>query len=297
MKIRIITPAADRRLLDESRRTRSMMWIMAIMLFLTVLAAAFGLGTLAAASVLDRQLAGRLTVQIVEANEAVRERQAGAALAAIRQIRGVTRADPVDRAQLAALLRPWLGEDGTDPDLPVPAMIDVQLGAGSAAAIDRLTAAIHAIAPTARIDRHESWMSPVSNFMRLMVWLALGLVLLMAGATAAVVILVGRAGLDTHRETIEVLHMLGSTDMQVARLFQRRIALDTLYGGVAGTALAMLTISIIGSQLSGLGSDLLSGIALSERDWVLLVGLPILFALLATVAARFAVLGALRRFL
>ena len=297
MKIRIITPAADRRLLDESRRTRSMMWIMAIMLFLTVLAAAFGLGTLAAASVLDRQLAGRLTVQIVDANEAVRERQVTAALGAIRQVRGVTRADPVDRAQLAALLRPWLGEDGTDPDLPVPAMIDVQLAAGSDAAIDRLTAAIHTIAPTARIDRHESWMSPVSNFMRLMVWLALGLVLLMAGATAAVVILVGRAGLDTHRETIEVLHMLGSTDMQVARLFQRRIALDTLYGGVAGTALAMLTISIIGSQLSGLGSDLLSGIALSERDWVLLIGLPILFALLATVAARFAVLGALRRFL
>ncbi|OYY71916.1 ABC transporter permease [Sphingomonas sp. 28-63-12] len=297
MKVRIITPAADRRLLDESRRTRSMMWIMAIMLFLTVLAAAFGLGTLAAASVLDRQLAGRLTVQIVEANEGVRERDAAAALAAIRRIGGVARADPVDRAQLAALLRPWLGEDGADPDLPVPAMIDVQLGVGSDETVARLTRAVRAIVPAARIDRHESWMSPVSNFMRLMVWLALGLVLLMAGATAAVVILVGRAGLDTHRETIEVLHMLGSTDMQVARLFQRRIALDTLYGGVAGTVLAMMTITVIGSQLSGLGSDLLSGIALSERDWVLLAGLPILFALLATVAARYAVLGALRRFL
>ena len=274
-----------------------MTWIMAIMLFLTVLAAAFGLGTLAAASVLDRQIAGRLTVQIVEANEIARERGATAALAAIRATSGVVRADPVDRAQLTTLLRPWLGEDGADPDLPIPAMIDVQMGAGGDAVVVRLTRAVHAIVPAARIDRHESWMSPVRNFMRLMIWLALGLVLLMAGATAAVVILVGRAGLDTHRDTIEVLHMLGSTDMQVARLFQRRIALDTLYGGAAGTALAMVTILLVGSQLSGLGSDLLSGIALSQADWVLLVGLPILFALLATVAARYAVLGALRRFL
>lgn len=297
MKMRIITPAADRRLLDESRRTRSMIWIMAIMLFLTVLAAAFGLGTLAAATLLDRQIAGRLTVQIVEANESARERDAVAALAAIRRTPGVARAEPVDRGQLTALLRPWLGEDGADPDLPVPAMIDVQMHGGSDNGVARLTSTVRAIVPTARIDRHESWMSPVSNFMQLMIWLAAGLVLLMAGATAAVVILVGRAGLDTHRDTIEVMHMLGSTDMQVARLFQRRIALDTLYGGVTGTVLAMITIALIGSQLSGLGSDLVSGIALSERDWVLLAGLPILFALLATVAARYAVLGALRQFL
>lgn len=274
-----------------------MSWIMAIMLFLTVLAAAFGLGTLAAASLLDKQIAGRLTVQIVEANEQAREREAATALATIRAVPGVIRADAVDRTQMAALLRPWLGEDAADPDLPIPAMIDVQLASGGAAVVGQLSRAVRAVVPAARIDRHERWMSPVSNFMGLMVGLAFGLVLLMAGATAAVVLLVGRAGLDTHRETIQVLHMLGSTDMQIARLFQRRIALDTLYGGLAGAVLAMLTISFVGGQLATLGSDLLGGIALSPRDWVLLAGLPVLFALLATIAARFAVLGALRRIL
>ncbi|MFX5587301.1 hypothetical protein ABTE16_21390, partial [Acinetobacter baumannii] len=75
------------------------------------------------------------------------------------------------------------------------------------------------------------WMAPISNFMRIVIALAAGLVLLMATATATVVVLAARAGLDTHRDTIEILHMLGSTDMQIARLFQRRIALDTLIGG------------------------------------------------------------------
>ena len=293
----IVPPPADRGLLDERRQTGATMWIMAIMLFLTVLAAAFGLGTLAAATLLDRQIAGRLTVQIVEADAGARTRAADAALAAIRRLPEVARSTPVDRTALSALLRPWLGEDGADPDLPVPAMIDVELKAGSDAAVARLARAVHAVAPGARIDRQESWMSPVSNFMGVMIGLALGLVLLMAAATAVVVVLVGRAGLDAHRETIEVLHMLGSTDVQVARLFQRRIALDTLYGGLIGTGLAVVTILFMGGRVATLGSDLLGGIALGDRDWLALVALPLVFALLATVAARIAVLGALRKFL
>ncbi|MDB5706363.1 MAG: permease [Sphingomonas bacterium] len=297
MSVRLITSAADRRLLDESRGTRAMMWIMAIMLFLTVLAAALGLGTLSAANLLDRQLAGRLTVQIVEPGDRAREAQTAKALAVLRGLPEVQRAAEVDRVELARLLRPWLGPDGADPDLPVPAMIDVDLGVGTDAAVARVTSAVQAVAPAARIDRHEAWMSPVSNFMNMVTWLALGLVLLMAGATAAVVILAARAGLETHRDTIEVLHMLGSTDVQVARLFQRRIALDTLFGGMLGTAFAAGLVGLVGLQLATLGSDLLGGLQLSTRDWLLLVMLPIAFALLATFAARTAVLGALRKIL
>ena len=91
--------------------------------------------------------------------------------------------------------------------------------------------------------------------------------------------------------------MLGSTDLQVARLFQRRIGLDTLVGGVVGSALALVAVVVIGRQLAALGSDLLGGLTLGGADWMLLCLLPIAFALLATIAARLAVLGALRRIL
>ncbi|MES2055582.1 MAG: permease [Pseudomonadota bacterium] len=297
MSVRLIPSAADRRLLDESRSTRAMTWIMAIMLFLTVLAGALGLGTRSAASLLDRQLAGRLTVQIVEPIERTRDAQANATVAVLRGLPEVAKATLVDRAELAALLRPWLGADGADPDLPIPAMIDVDLRAGNDAEVARVTRAVQAIAPAARVDRHETWMSPVSNFMTMVTSLAAALVLLMAAATAAVVILAARAGLETHRVTIQVLHMLGSTDVQVARLFQRRIALDTLLGGILGTMLACGAIALIGLQLGTLGSDLLSGLTLGTGDWVLLALLPIAFALLATFAARIAVLGVLRKIL
>ncbi len=297
MSVRLIPSAADRRLLDESRGTRAMMWIMAIMLFLTVLAGALGLGTRSAASLLDRQLAGRLTVQIVEPVERIRDAQASAAIATLRGLPEVSKATLVDRVELASLLRPWLGPDGADPDLPIPAMIDVDLGSSGDAAVTRVTTAVQAAAPAARVDRHESWMSPISNFMTMVTGLAAALVLLMAAATAAVVILAARSGLETHRDTIQVLHMLGSTDVQVARLFQRRIALDTLFGGVIGTMLACGMVGLIGLRLGALGSDLLSGLTLGPSDWMLLALLPFGFALLATFAARTAVLGVLRKVL
>jgi cell division transport system permease protein len=89
--------------------------------------------------------------------------------------------------------------------------------------------------------------------------------------------------------------MLGSTDVQVARLFQRRIALDTLIGGAIGSVVAMVALWLLVGQMSGLGSDLVSGAVLTQRDWLILALLPIVFAGVATLAARIAVLGRLRR--
>jgi cell division transport system permease protein len=284
--------ARDRRLLDESRRTRAMTWIMAIMVFLTVLAAALGLGMFAAAEQLDRQLAGRLTVQLVEPDAATRDRQTMALLAELPRLPGVARVQEVDRRRLAELLKPWLGDAGLDPDLPMPAMIDVEVAGDRVAAVEQ---AARRIAPGARVDRHAQWLSPVRSFMTTMSWLAVGLVLLIAGATAAVVLLAARSGLDTHRDTIEVLHMLGSTDVQVARLFQRRIASDTLTGGLIGTLAAAGVAWLLQSRLSALGSEVLGGVTLSPRDWLLLLIVPISFAMLATFAARLAVLRTLGR--
>jgi cell division transport system permease protein len=264
------------------------------MVFLTVLAAALGLAMVGAGHALDRQLAGRLTVQVVEADAVARVRETAGIVAALRRLPAVKRVSEVDRAQLERMLRPWLGQEGADPDLPVPAMIDIDLTDGSDAAVARVQAAARRVAPQARVDRHAAWMSPVASFMRVLTWLAAGLVLLMASATAAVVVLAARSGLDTHRDTISVLHMLGSTDVQVARLFQRRIALDTLVGGVIGAVLAIGVVVLVGSRIGTLGSDLLGGVSLDLRGWGLLAVIPLGFALLATLSARSAVLRALK---
>ena len=289
------TNRADRRVLDEAGGFRAMTGVMAIMLFLTLLAAALGLGTRQSATALERQLAGRLTVQVVDGSPVARDAVAARILAVLRALPDVRRAAPVPRAELMRLLEPWLGRSDADPDLPVPAMIDVDLADGADAG--RIVAAVHDISATARIDRHQRWMSPVGSFLDTLTWLALGLVALMLAATCAVVVLAARAGLETHRATIEVMHMLGATDVQVARLFQRRLALDAAIGGVAGSVAALAMLLFLATRVAALGSQLLSGITLSFSDWALLVLLPIGFVLLATVIARVTIVAALRRIL
>lgn len=282
---------AGRRLLDDGRQTRAMRWVMAVMLFLTVLAGALGLGTWSAVDGLDRQLSGRMTVQLLGADDASVRR----VVDAVRQLPGVRSAAPVSRREMAELLEPWLGDAGLGADLPIPVVIDVDLASDAAAAGDGVEARVRALSPDARVDRAARWLGPVRAFIVSLAWLAVGLVVLMATATASIALLTARSGLDTHRDTIDVLHMLGSTDVQISRLFQRRIALDTLIGGALGAVAAAGAIVLIGAQVRALDSVMVSGVALGATDWLLLAALPFLFTLLAMLFARVAILGALRR--
>ena len=281
------------RVLDEAGGFRAMTGIMGIMLFLLMLAAALGLGTLGVARTLDRQLAGRLTVQIVDGDPAARDAAAERVARLLRTLPGVARVRPVDRAELRRLVEPWLGSGSGVGALPIPALIDVDLTGEEAA--PAVAVAVRRAAPSARVDAHAAWMSPVSRFMALLTGLAAALVGVLGAATLAVVVLAVRSGLDVHRGTIEVMHMLGSTDVQVARLFQRRIALDALIGGGAGGLLALGVVWLLGRQLGSLGSELLGGVTLGRGEWAALLLLPVLFVALATVAARRAVLGHLAR--
>ncbi len=289
--------AAERGLLPEGRIAGPMPWVIAIMMFLTVLAAAAGLGLAGAASRLDTQIGTRITIQIVEANPDSRRAQAAAAAAAIEELPGVLAVRPVPDAEVQALLEPWLGAGGLESDLPVPALIDVDLTPEAHRTLDGLRRAVAAVAPAARVDDNGQWLAPLASLIGALKWLAAGLVLLMVGATAATVVLAARAALDVHRGTIEILHLMGATDVQVARLFQRRIALDALFGGLVGFILAAFILIAIGERVSALGSELLGSATVPAPAWGILVALPALGVLLAMLVARLTILKALGRML
>ena len=286
---------ADRRLLPEGRLAGPMPWVIAIMMFLTALAAGGGLAMGAAAARLGEGLDRQITVQIMAADPTVRDAEAAAAAAALARQPGVGDVRRIGAPEMQALLKPWLGDAGLDRDLPLPAMIDADLTAAAQARMDRVIAAVAAAAPHARIDDHARWLGPLVGLIRTLGLLAAGIVALMAGATAAAVVLAARAALNTHRGTIDVMHMMGATDVQVARLFQRRIALDAMFGGGVGLAGAVVVILLIGRRLGEIGSGLIGSIGLPYAAWAVLLLLPILSGLLALAVARVTVLRALGR--
>lgn len=288
--------AADRRLLPEGRLAGPMPWVIAIMMFLTALAAAAGLALGSAARELSASLDGKLTVQIVEANPERRDAQADAAERLLRRRPEVADVRRVGQDEIGRLLAPWLGTGGLSEDLPLPALIDVNL-AETGGSVAELGAALARVAPAARIDDHGAWLGPLAGLIAALRWFALALVLLMTGATAAAVVLAARAALNTHRGTIDVLHLMGATDVQIARLFQRRIALDALFGGLLGLVCAILVILLMGDKVAEVGSEMLGSVRLPLLSWILLLMLPLGGMMLATLAARLTVLRALRRIL
>ena len=287
--------AADRRLLPEGRLAGPMPWVIAIMMFLTALAAAMGLAMASAADGLGAGLDARLTVQVIAADPKVRDAQAAAAAATLAAQAGVSNVARVGDAEMQALLEPWLGDGGLGRDLPLPVMIDADLDRSARARIGAIGEAVRRAAPAARLDDHGRWLAPLIGLVRSLGWLAGGIVALMAGATAAAVVLAARAALDTHRDAISVMHMMGATDVQVARLFQRRIALDATFGALTGLVGAVVVILLIGSRAGRVGEGLIGSVGLGFGDWLLILLLPAAAGVLALVVARVTVLGALRR--
>ncbi len=153
------------------------------------------------------------------------------------------------------------------------------------------------MAPAARVDAQSGWLTPVFRAIGTLQWLAGGLIALLALATIAAVVLSARNALVTHRQTIEIVHMLGGTDPQIARVFQRTAAMDAAIGGTIGLLTGGIAIVILGRQFSALGSGMAAGAALGWTDWIVIVLIPLAGVALAVLTARLTVLSALRRML
>jgi cell division transport system permease protein len=244
-------PDHERKLIPEGRLSGPMPWVIAIMLFLTLLAAATGLLLADAARQGGDDLARQVTVQIIESDPAARAGQRNAVTRRLKGVSGIESVKPVPDAEVRGLLEPWLGSDVVDADIPVPALVDVTFDQPPGAAeLKALQARLKPVAPMTKLDSHATWMAPFFNLMRALVWLAVGVLVLLLLATSATVVLAVRSTLNTHRETIEIMHMMGGTDVQAARLFQRRVALDALLGGFFGFGAAAIVISLLAGRFA-----------------------------------------------
>jgi cell division transport system permease protein len=288
------------RLVPHARLAGPMPWVIAIMIALTVIAAGAGLALSNLAANARGEIAGGITVQIVEGAPAERTRQAEVAVALLSNREDVAEVRRVPQEELDALLEPWLGPQAAAEEdaIPVPALIDVRLsGPVTERRLQELRATLTASVPSARLDAQARWLEPVFAAIASLQWLAAGLIVLLAATSAAAVWLAARSALGSNRETIEIIHLLGGTDIQIARIFQRSLAIDAALGGIVGLSLGGMAIVVLGRQFAGIGSGMVAGGGLGPFEWALLGAIPITGVLLAVLTARMTVLSALRRML
>ncbi len=290
--------AHESKLIPDGRFSGAMPWVMAIMIFLTLLAAATALSVGQALRQGGADLSRQATAQILEDDPVARIAQQKRVAAILSGKPGVTETRIVPDAEARALLEPWLGEAAEDAGVPVPALIDIDFAEPpSTAQLAALRSELARTWPKIRIDGNASWLEPWFDLMKAMLLIAVMIVFLLLLSTAATVALAVRGALNTHRGTIEIMHMMGATDLQAARLFQRRVALDSLFGGIVGFVLAAALIFILGSRFAALEPGLLSGARVPLFGWLLLLLIPLTVTALSMAMARWTVLSTLKKML
>ncbi|MCX8952131.1 cell division protein FtsX [Ruegeria sp. NA] len=256
------------------------LFVAGAMAFLAVFALAL---SLASGRIADRwasELAGAATLRINAPAEQL-SAQTEAALTVLSQTPGVASARALSADEQAALLAPWFGPDLPLDTLPIPQLIEIIEGEPGLDAIG-LRLRLGAEVPGAVLDDHTRWREPLVDAamsLRRLGWIS---ILLIGGATAAMITLAANASLAANAQIIEVLRLVGAQDGFIAGAFVRRFTYRAFFGASVGTLLGMTGVLLL-PEASDAGG-FLTGVGFQGKDWVLPVLIPVLGAAVAFVA-------------
>lgn len=293
------TAAASGLMPADSASGATLHTIVAVMSFLACLT----LGAVLTLSRLTTEwtegLSGSVTVQLLPSPQISPEDQLKEALRLVKQWPGIFSARPLSRGEAEKLLEPWLGEGTVLADLPVPQIIEVTLTPGRAVELEGLGRALVDGVPGAQLDDHQRWNQELAAFAASSEAVGWAVLLLIAVATLAIVIYATQAGLQAHREIVEVVHMIGARDVFIASEFQRHFLWLGIRGGLIGLVLAAATL--LGSSFfwdsreAPVGAQYLPQFVSSPFAYVWLLFVPAAIGLIAMWTARFTVLRVLGR--
>jgi cell division transport system permease protein len=300
--MKAVKPDADERrrgrILPREQGAASLDLVIGLMAFLASLALGGVLIANRSAETWQAGLTGRLTVQVLPQGDAAPEAEVNAALRVLQATPGIIHAGALSDADNLALVEPWLGRDASVTALPFPRLIDVQLAPGATPDVGRLEKRLKDAAPHAVLDDHRRWIGRLKTTADAIVLSALAILGLIAVGTAATVAFATRAGLATHREIVELLHLMGAQDRFIARAFEWHYFLAALIAAACGAALAMAAFLAAGSlDQFGLASVFFLpplGLPLRELPW--LASIPVAAAIIAWATARTSVIAALHEF-
>lgn len=217
--------------------------------------------------------------------------QTEAALRILETTSGVASARALSSDEQQALLEPWFGPDLPIDTLPIPQLIEVFEDSNGFNA-DGLRLRLAAEVPGAVLDDHTRWREPLVAAANRLRTLALVSILLITGATAAMITLAANSALAANTQVIRVLRLVGARDSYIARAFVRRFTLRALFGALTGVLVGALAVLALPSAQEEGG--FLTGLGFQGTQWLWLLLIPPLAALVAFVATRTAAYKILR---
>lgn len=284
--------------LETTAFGRFLLWLTAGLVLLCVLA-------FAVAAIADAQLAAlrqepRIVTLALPPNPEPRaaRREVDDVLAHVQALPGVAYASLIDEAAFGALVDELLVEDTTEDAaelatgglfgarMPLPRLIDIAFNPGAEIDLIALDEAISALVPGATLGDSGQIERSRERLAVLFRGVAGSFGLLLLGVIVIVVVWLTRAGLEAHRQTIDLLRQMGAGDRYLARQFEQHALAKALRGALLGFVVAISVVIVVIYAPTLMGDVPLATHELAPVHWVLLAMLPVVAALLATLVAR-----------
>lgn len=219
---------------------RALVAVVAIMTFLASLTTGTVLLVSASAAEWQSEVSSEITIQVRPSPGRDLDRDAQAAVEAMRAQSGILEVRPFSKEESAKLLEPWLGSGLSIDELPVPRVIVARVQPGTTLDLAALRARVTQAAPTASVDDHRAWIERMRSMTGATVFAGVGILILVIIATIISVSFATRGAMASNRPIVEVLHFVGADDSFIANRFLRHFLRLGLEGGLIGGGAAML---------------------------------------------------------
>ena len=269
---------------ERDARDPALIFVIAVLCFLACLTA---LGVIAgdrAAHGWSGQLKGEATVIVRARGGETPDAAAARAAETLAGVPGVSEARALEKEKAYDLIKPWLGDVTDLEDLPVPRLVAISLDRKRPATAGVLREALKGAGLDAVVDDHQIWIKDIGRAAGVVRLTGASIFLLIALAAGAVVAFATRAGLAARRDVVQVLHLAGAEDSQIASLFELRFARVAAISGAVGALAAMLTGALL--RLIGGGGGITPALPIAWLDLLAVLPCPLLAAIVAAVAAR-----------
>ncbi|MCC8978225.1 cell division protein FtsX [Bradyrhizobium acaciae] len=273
---------------------RALVAVVAIMTFLASLTTGTVLLVSASAAEWQSEVSSEVTIQVRPSPGRDLDRDAQAAVEAMRAQPGILEVRPFSKEESAKLLEPWLGSGLSIDELPVPRVIVARVQPGTTLDLGGLRARVTQAAPTASVDDHRAWIERMRSMTGATVFAGIGILILVIIATIISVSFATRGAMAANRPIVEVLHFVGAGDSFIANRFLRHFLRLGLEGGLIGGGAAMLAFGFsesIANWFSGtpVGDQfaaLLGTFSLRPSGYLVLAMQAVLIAAITAWASR-----------
>ncbi len=277
----------------DNRQVRPLTIVVAIMCALGCLAALGAAAGFRAADTWTSDLKSAMTVVVQNPRD---DASLARAAQIVGRIDGVTRSVAMSRERAKDLLKNYGTDMGATLDaLPAPRLIEVGVAARQSRVAERMDAALKAAGYTSFVNDHSRFTGEILKTSTVVRILALSALVALIVAAIASIAFAARAALETRRDAVEILHLVGAQDVFVAREVQSRfLRLGLIAGGIG--ALGAGLILVLGVVIFAIGAtDLTSGAPLIKwTDVWILIAAPFVTASASAWAAHVAARATLR---